>query len=55
MKAQKRTGFWEAILNAILQALIAKAMGISPLEAACILAAPAAAEQRRAGEAHHGR
>ena len=37
MEKQKRKGFFGAILNVILKALIAKVMGISPAEAATFL------------------
>jgi hypothetical protein len=37
MQALQRIGLWEAMLSATLQALIAQAMGISPVEASSIL------------------
>ena len=37
MEKQKRKGFLGVILNFILKALIAKIMGISPVEAAAFL------------------
>jgi hypothetical protein len=55
METRKRMEFWKAFLNAILQVWIAQAMRISPVEAASILEAPDAVEQRSVSEAHHGR
>ncbi len=55
METQKCRGIWAGILKAILEALIAGTMGISPREAAYILGSPDTGERRGAGEAHHGR
>ena len=55
MDKQKHRRFFDAILNFILEACVAKAMRISPLEAASLLKPPDAAGGRSVAEAHHGR
>jgi hypothetical protein len=55
METKKRRGLLEAILNFFLEALIAMALGISPLEAAALLNSPDEAHRPPVEEAQHGR